>query len=82
MSVGEFAEQLTELRGIEFPVVDRTGIPGVYDITLKSAASALLDPNGPSLVTLIEEQLGLKLVSARDPIEVAVVDHAEPPSAN
>jgi len=82
VSIGEFAEQLTELRGIEFPVVDRTGIPGVYDITLKSAASALLDPNGPSLVTLIEEQLALKLVSAKDPIEVAVVDRAEAPSAN
>lgn len=82
VSLPEFAQQLTELRGIEFPVVDRTGIPGVYDITLKGAASALLDPSGPSLLTLIQEQLGLKLVSAKDPIEVAVVDHAEEPSAN
>jgi uncharacterized protein (TIGR03435 family) len=82
VSLGEFSQQLTELRGIEFPVIDRTGIPGVYDITLKSAASALLDPGGPSLLTLIQEQLGLKLVPAKDPIEVVVVDHAEPPSAN
>lgn len=82
VSIGEFAEQLTELRGIEFPVIDHTGIPGVYDITLKSAASALLDPSGPSLLTLIQEQLGLKLLSARDPIDVVVVDHAAPPTAN
>jgi uncharacterized protein (TIGR03435 family) len=82
VSVSDFAQQLTELRGIEFPVIDRTGIPGIYDITLKSAASALLDPSGPSLLTLIQEQLGLKLVSAKDPIEVVVVDHAEEPSAN
>lgn len=82
VSIGEFAQQLTELRGIEFPVIDRTGIPGVYDITLKGAASALLDPSGPSLLTLIREQLGLKLVSAKDPIEVVVVDHAEEPSPN
>ena len=82
VSIGEFAQQLTELRGIDFPVIDRTGIPGVYDITLKSAASALLDPSGPSLLTLIQEQLGLKLVSAKDPIEVVVVDHFEPPSSN
>lgn len=81
-SMREFAQQLTELRGIELPVVDRTGIPGVYDITLKSAAAAVRDPNGPSLLTLIHEQLGLKLVSARDPIEVLVVDHVEQPTAN
>jgi uncharacterized protein (TIGR03435 family) len=82
VSLGEFAQQLTEIRGIDLPVIDRTGIPGVYDITLKSAASALLDPNGPSLLTLIQEQLGLKLLSAKEPIEVVVVDRFEPPSAN
>jgi uncharacterized protein (TIGR03435 family) len=82
VSMTEFAEQLSELRGIELPVLDRTGIQGVYDITLKSAASAMLQPDGPSLLTLIREQLGLKLVSAKDPIEVIVVDHAEKPSAN
>lgn len=82
VSLPDFAQQLTELRGIEFPVIDRTGISGVYDITLKGAASALLDPSGPSLLTLIQEQLGLKLVSAKDPIEVVVVDHSDEPSAN
>jgi uncharacterized protein (TIGR03435 family) len=82
VSLGDFARQLTEIRGIDLPVIDRTGIPGVYDITLKSAASALLDPTGPSLLTLIQDELGLKLVSAKDPIEVVVVDHFEPPSAN
>jgi uncharacterized protein (TIGR03435 family) len=82
VSMGEFAQQLTELRGIDLPVVDRTGIEGVYDINLKSAAKAILDPQGASLLTLIQEQLGLKLVSAKDPVEVVVVDHAEKPSAN
>jgi len=81
-SIPEFARQLTELRGIDLPVLDRTGISGVYDITLKSAAAAVRDPNGPSLLTLIHEQLGLKLVSAKDPIEVLVIDHVEDPSAN
>jgi uncharacterized protein (TIGR03435 family) len=81
-SMPEFAQQLTELRGIDLPVFDRTGIPGVYDITLKSAAAAVRDPNGPSLLTLIHEQLGLKLIAAKDSIEVVVIDHAEEPSAN
>lgn len=82
VTMSDFAQQLSELRGIDLPVVDRTGIQGVYDITLKSAAAAILDPNGPSLLTLIHEQLGLRLVSAKDPMEVLVVDHAERPSAN
>jgi uncharacterized protein (TIGR03435 family) len=81
-SMPEFAQQLTELRGIDLPVLDRTGIRGVYDITLKSAAAAVRDPNGPSLLTLIHEQLGLKLVAAKDPIEVVVIDRVDEPSGN
>ena len=82
VTLDDFARQLAELRGIDLPVINRTGIPGIYDITLKSAASAVLDPNGPSLLTLIHEQLGLKLVSAKDTLQVAIVDHVEEPSAN
>ena len=82
VSISEFAQELTQLRGIDLPVIDRTGIPGVYDIILKSAAKAMLEPDGPSILTLVQEQLGLKLVSAKDPIEVVTVDHAENPSAN
>src|SRR6185312_9574981 len=81
-SMPDFAQQLTELRGIDLPVLDRTGIRGVYDITLKSAAAAVRDPNGPSLLTLIYEQLGLKLVSAKDPIEMVIIDSAQEPSGN
>jgi uncharacterized protein (TIGR03435 family) len=82
VSMTDFAKQLTEPRGIDLPVIDHTGITGVYDITLKSAAKALLGPDGPSLLTLIHEQLGLKPVSARDFLDVIVVDHAEAPTAN
>ena len=81
-SMAEFAAKLSLLRGIERPVVDRTGIPGIYDVTLKSAPSAILQPDGPSLFTLVEEQLGLKLVPEKSPIEVLVVDHVAKPSAN
>jgi uncharacterized protein (TIGR03435 family) len=81
-SMPEFAEKLSQLRDIDRPVVDRTGIKGVFDITLKGAATAMLQPDGPSLFTLVQEQLGLKLVSAKAPIEVLVIDHAENPSMN
>jgi len=81
-SVTDFAAKLSLLRGIELPVIDRTGIKGVFDITLKSAASALLQPDGPSLFTLVQEQLGLRLVAAKAPVEVLVIEHVGKPSEN
>jgi uncharacterized protein (TIGR03435 family) len=41
-----------------------------------------LDPSGPSIFSAIQEQLGLKLQSARAPVDILVIDHVEMPSEN
>jgi uncharacterized protein (TIGR03435 family) len=76
-------------------VVDKTGLVGTYDISLKWAplqtatapggsteAAPSPDVEGASLFTALEEQLGLKLVPAKGPGQVLVIDHIQQPSAN
>lgn len=36
----------------------------------------------PSIFTAVQDQLGLKLDSRKEPIEVLVIDHVGRPSAN
>lgn len=82
-----FAKQLSS-SGAGRPVLDMTGLAGEFDFTLRFAvedASAALDSNTaapPSLFTAIQEQLGLKLVPAKRPVEILVIDGAERPSDN
>jgi bla regulator protein BlaR1 len=68
-------------------VIDKTGLTGNYDFTLvwkpepKSGVQDA-DPGNPTpeLPVALEEQLGLKLVPAKGPVPVLVIDHAEKPS--
>jgi len=60
-------------------VVDKTGLHGFYDFTLAWEAG---DNADASLITSLDEQLGLKLLYEKTPVEVLVVDRAEMPSDN
>lgn len=72
-------------------VVDRTGLSGNWDFELTytrdrlrrpdvvDAAPAPVDPDGASLFTALQEQLGLKLESTKGPVRVLVIDRIEHP---
>jgi uncharacterized protein (TIGR03435 family) len=69
-------------------VVDQTGLTGTYDFTLKwgpeqtAAAGQESIAVDPPLLAAIQQQLGLKLVETKGPVEVLVIDHVELPSEN
>lgn len=76
------------------PVVNKTGFTGRYAIELHWTPDTAPappdagdpqpqpDPSAASLFTAIQEQLGLRLESAKGPVEVLVIDHIEKPSEN
>ncbi len=67
------------------PVIDKTGFSGIYqyDTSWVSLARARTDGEPtPSLVTLVQENLGLQLVPRKAPIEMLMIDRVEKPSEN
>jgi uncharacterized protein (TIGR03435 family) len=98
MRDGELTAQAVQISGLinilssqlHRQVIDKTGLTGKYDITLKYAtdnphedsASAATAESAPSLITAVQEQLGLKLESVKGPVDTIVVDHIEQPSEN
>ena len=69
------------------PVVNRTNLSERYDFSVTYTPQADLaksdaSSDAPSIFTALDEQLGLKLVRANEPVWVIVVDHVEMPSEN
>jgi uncharacterized protein (TIGR03435 family) len=95
MTMADFARQLmaTGGVGIEWPVIDETGIQGAYDFHFdvgfpvgggdrpreESAAVAPPPDAGPTIFTALDE-IGLKLESRKAPVSVVVVDQVERPA--
>jgi uncharacterized protein (TIGR03435 family) len=77
-------------------IVDRTGLTERYDAEMTYTPDQMpsgppppgapvpnfpaVDPNGPSLFTALQEQLGLKLEATKAPIDVIVIDSVEQPT--
>jgi uncharacterized protein (TIGR03435 family) len=83
-ALGELVHMLGDQLGR--PVVDKTGLTGKYDYTLEFPAMESPDAQdeaGPSILTAVQKQLGLKLESKRVPLEMVIVDHSDKtPSGN
>jgi uncharacterized protein (TIGR03435 family) len=75
------------------PIINKTDLPGLYDISLtlhmvlptgrggETSSGPLGPPEfDPPLAKALEDQLGLRLESAKVPVEYLVVDHIEKPS--
>ena len=72
-------------------VVDKTGLTERFDVNLAWTPERLpagspppgsppVDPNGASLVSALQEQLGLKVQAARGPVDVLVIDSVQHPT--
>jgi uncharacterized protein (TIGR03435 family) len=79
ITLASFAEYLSER--LDRPVVDQTGLAGVYSIHLKwmpdTAPAAGVDAVGPSIFTAVQEQLGLRLAAGKAAVRFLIVDSIE-----
>jgi uncharacterized protein (TIGR03435 family) len=96
VTMAELASDLSSLPEIGGRIVtDETGLKGRFDFTLKwppdstmgappSApdSGAQSDSSSPSLLTALREQLGLKLETKKEPVDVIVIDSSELPTPN
>jgi uncharacterized protein (TIGR03435 family) len=75
-------------------VIDRTGLQGQFDLSLKwlpdrvpetgssSTSDLAIDPNAPSIYTAVQEQLGLRLEALQGLADVFVIERAGRPTVN
>jgi uncharacterized protein (TIGR03435 family) len=80
---------------LDRPIIDKTGLTNYFEIHLKFSADespvpqrsigdlgAATAPDAPGIFQAIQEQLGLRLVPAKGPVEVLVIEHIERPTDN
>jgi uncharacterized protein (TIGR03435 family) len=83
---------------LDRPVIDKTGITDQFEIHLRfspddaaaprpsasdpGAPGEVRMPDAPGIFRAIQEQLGLRLLPAKGPVDVLVIDHIERPSEN
>jgi len=79
---------------VDRPIIDKTNLSGLYDVSLRftpetdpllggpPGVPTTVDASAPPLFSAIQEQLGLKLQPGTGTIEVIVIDTVQKPSEN
>jgi len=79
-------DNLTDEIWVDRPVVNRTGLTGLYDMRLEATPDSSLSrepqPEDVDIFRAIQDQLGLRLVADKAAIDLLVVEHVERPSGN
>ena len=85
---------LTGLAAMPRPVIDQTGLPGLYDFTLHwihdpnggatpaTSNESVISDNISSFRSALKSQLGLELKSSHAPIRLLIIDHVDHPTEN
>jgi len=72
-------------RQLDRPLIDKTGLQGLYDVTLRwtpEPTESTRTSDFPTLFTAVQEQLGLKLESGKGTVDMFVIDSVQRPSEN
>lgn len=90
--MSEFAAVMAGVGVVNRPMVDQTGIGGNIDYVLEwqmvrenvypPSAEFHPDESAPTFQEALRDQLGIKMVPKKGPVEFFVIDHIERPSAN
>jgi uncharacterized protein (TIGR03435 family) len=87
LTASELATSLSWI--LSKPIVNKTKLDGKYDVELRwtpasieMRSDASHEQDAPDILTAVQEQLGLKLQSAKGPVRVLVIDHVERPTGN
>ena len=82
--MGTFAEKLSD--AMQGAVREETALTGKYDFTLDFTPFLQQTGDradiGGMMLTALREQLGLRLIPRRGPVEVLVIDRLAAPSPN
>jgi bla regulator protein blaR1 len=95
LTMAQMATRLAADWEVRRPVLDRTGLAGRWDGEIEfvpvflpgphTDSAPVANPNadsGPTMLSAVQGQLGLKLEPTKAPVQVLVIDHVERPTSD